>query len=249
MKPDPILEVCVDAVEAAKIVEAAGADRIELCGNLAAGGTTPSMGLINRCVDELSIPVFVMIRPRGGDFCYTDSEFATMKAEVELVVAAGAAGIVFGMLNPDGTINEDQTAELVQAAQGLPCTFHRAIDVCKKPLEAVTKLEELGISRILSSGQQANAWDGRELLKQMVELSTTMTIMPGSGVNASNIQELAAFTQAKEFHFSASLDAQSTMIHRNAAVSFQAQPKNEWVIPQGNAEKVIAIRTALGLTT
>ena len=241
-----LLEVCVDSFESAQSAEAAGADRVELCANLNEGGTTPGIGLVRQCVQGLDIPVMVMVRPRGGDFCYSGSEFATLEMEIEAIKESGAQGVVFGLLLPNGDLDVSRTQQLVEQARPMEVTFHRAFDVCRDPVKVLQQLDATGVNRVLSSGQQPSAWQGRQLLAKMVQFpAQQIQVMPGAGVNPENIQELANITGAREFHFSAFQPEQSGMIYRNPAVSFQAVPREEFTSTKGNPEKVKAIRAAL----
>ena len=252
------IEVCVDSLESALSAEAGGADRVELCANLAEGGTTPGIGLVRLCVERLNIPTMVMIRPRGGDFHYPDLEFETMLKEVEAVRQAGAYGVVIGILKSDGRVDLARTRRLVEAARfplfgqpekpedSLSITFHRAIDVCREPLAAVKELGEIGVNRILSSGLKATAWEGRATLKEMQEAAgEKIQIMAGAGVRPENVAELARETGIRSFHFSAFKEIPSPMKFKNPAVCFAGQFREEFVITQGDPERVRSVRKIL----
>lgn len=180
-----------------------GADRIELCANLAEGGTTPSLGHIRQCREAFSVQIFPIIRPRGGDFLYSTEEFDIMKKDVLLCKQLGCDGVVIGMLNRDGSVDSQRTAALVEAAYPLGITFHRAFDRCRDPFQSMEQLIEIGCERILSSGQQLIAPDGIELLAQLqTAAAERIIIMPGSGVRKENIKQLAEKTGCSEFHSS-----------------------------------------------
>ena len=161
------VEVCLEDIESAIAAQLGGANRVELCDNLTVGGTTPSIGLIKLVRQQIEIDLQVIVRPRGGDFCYTNLEFGVMKSDVEAIKSAGANGIVIGILKPDATIDIQRTQELVRLAEPLPVTFHRAFDHTPDPLLSLEILADNGISRILSSGQATSALKGVRLLKQL----------------------------------------------------------------------------------
>ena len=214
-----VLEIaCFDIASAIK-AEAAGADRVELCDNAAEGGTTQSYGTLKRIREVINIPVFPIIRPRGGDFLYNDEEYQTMLYDVRLCNDLGFKGIVFGLLDSDGSIDTKRTKQLVQAAGNMQVTFHRAYDRCKDPLQAMEALIDCGCKRILTSGQVPNAYDGRELIKQLIEQAAgRIIIMPGSGVRSNNIAELAIYSGARELHSSARKLCTSSMLYTKTSM-------------------------------
>jgi copper homeostasis protein len=180
-----------------------GADRIELCANLAEGGTTPSYGTINQCVGHFDVLIYTIIRPRGGDFLYTDEEFEIMQHDVKLCKQLGCDGIVVGVLNTDGSIDVKRTDALIELAYPMGATFHRAFDRCSDPFQAMEQLIEIGCERILTSGQQPGAPEGVKLLaKLQTAADHRIIIMPGSGVRKENIKMLADETGCTEFHSS-----------------------------------------------
>ena len=198
------LEIAVFTIHSAIHAAAAGADRIELCENPFDGGTTPSYGTLTTIRDKITIPVFPIIRPRGGDFLYTADEFEVIKKDVDLCKSLGFEGVVLGLLLADGTIDVARTTELVDRAYPLEVTFHRAFDRAKQPMEALEQVINCGCRRILTSGQVPNASDGKELIQQLQEKADDrISIMPGSGVRSGNIKELARFTGVTELHSSA----------------------------------------------
>ena len=185
-----ILEICASNYQSAINAQKAGAQRIELCSELAIGGITPSYGLIKETVKALSIPVFVLIRPRSGNFTYTDSEFEIMKHNIELCKELGCAGIVSGALNEDNTIDVKRTQELIEIAKPLPFTFHRAFDWTPNPSEAIKQLINVGADRVLTSGQASSAEQGLDTLSILkTEIGNKMIILPGGGINSENIKK------------------------------------------------------------
>ena len=183
-----IVEVCANSLESALVAERAGADRIELCSELAVGGLTPSYGLLKAVKQQISIPVHVLIRPRSGDFTYSDAEFDIMLTDIKLCAELGFEGIVTGVLLEDFTLDVERTRKLKSAAHELQFTFHRAFDWVVNPLEALVQLENMQVDYILSSGQQKSASLGIDFLSELKDKSTSVQIMPGSGVNAGNVK-------------------------------------------------------------
>jgi len=199
-----ILELAVFNLPSALTAAAGGADRIEVCENYSNGGTTPSYGILKTVREKVSIPAFVMICPRAGDFLYSDDEFEVIKKDILLSKQLGFDGTVCGILNMDGSIDKQRTAELVALAYPMEFTFHRAFDRCKDPLQALEDIIACGCNRILTSGQQANVLDGKELIQQLIQQADDrIIILPGGGLRSSNVAELKAFTGAIEFHTSA----------------------------------------------
>ena len=199
------LEIAVFSIEAAVTALKAGAHRIEFCENPQEGGTTPSYGSLKTLRSYTTQPVFPIIRPRGGDFFYSRSEFEVMKADLLIIKELGYLGAVIGLLNADGSIDTKRTKELVDiAGPSMQISFHRAFDRCNDPLIALEEIIETGCKRILTSGQVPNAADAIPLLKKLVEQAgDRMIIMPGSGVRSNNIKEITQATAAKEMHSSA----------------------------------------------
>ena len=197
------IEICAGNIESVLAADTGGADRVELCENLFEGGTTPSFGSIVLSKEKCSLDVFVIIRSRGGDFVYSEIEFEVMRKDVQSVVEIGADGIVIGCLKQDGTVDFEKCSRLIEAAKGLPVTFHRAFDVTPDPFEALETIKSLGIHRILTSGQKNRAEDGIKLIKELQEnAGANLRIMPGSGINESNIQNIALNTGVSSFHAS-----------------------------------------------
>jgi copper homeostasis protein len=199
-----VLEVCIDSVESAIAAERGGADRVELCSDLLEGGITPGAGLIASVRSRIAIDLFVMIRPRGGDFCYTDFEFEVMQEEIAHARRLGANGIVLGLLDEDGRVDVPRTRKLVELAQPLPVTFHRAIDMTPDLAAAMEDVISTGSKRILTSGGAPNATRGIPQIARMNEAAKgRIGIMPGGGITAHSIVSLAEGTGAAEFHSSA----------------------------------------------
>ncbi|HEY4334270.1 MAG TPA: copper homeostasis protein CutC [Puia sp.] len=210
------LEICSFNLASAILAQGAGADRIELCASPAEGGVTPSPGVIRGAREQLRIALYPIIRPRGGDFLYSDEEFRIMLRDVEFCKQAGCNGVVIGMLNADGTIDQSRCARLVEAAYPLGVTFHRAFDWAANPFEAMETIIQLGCERILTSGQRPTAEEGVGLIDQLVrQADDRIVIMPGSGVRSENIVSLAEKTGASEFHTSARLLEASAMGYVN----------------------------------
>jgi copper homeostasis protein len=198
-----IIEIATSDFETTKSAVEGGADRIELCANLAEGGTTPSYGTVLQCRKKFSVQLYPIIRPRGGDFLYTDDEFEIMMQDVKIFKQLGCEGVVIGLLHSNGSIDVERTARLVEAAYPLGVTFHRAFDRCNNPFEAMEQLIEIGCERILTSGQQPSVVDGVAVVTELnKKAANRIIIMPGSGVRADNIKMLAEKTGCIEFHSS-----------------------------------------------
>ncbi|MBO6606811.1 copper homeostasis protein CutC [Psychroserpens sp.] len=199
-----LLEICANSYQSAYNAQHAGAHRIELCSELSVGGITPSHGLIKQVISELTIDTFVLIRPRSGNFNYNDSEFEVMKTDIEFCKSVGCHGIVSGVLNADQTLDLKRTLELIELAKPLSFTFHRAFDLVPDPLQTLDQLIELGVDRILTSGQQTKAIDGLDLLIELNKRSQEkLIILPGSGININNVTSFKN-SGFKEIHSSAS---------------------------------------------
>jgi len=208
------IEIAVFSLEAAIEAIKAGAHRIEFCENPQEGGTTPSFGSLSTLISLTSKPVFPIIRPRGGDFLYTENEFNSMRSDILMARKLNYPGIVLGLLNADGTIDTARTKRLVDLASPMEVTFHRAFDRCKDPFKALEDIIATGCKRILTSGQVPNAGDALPLLKKLVEQAgDRIIIMPGSGVRSHNIIEIIQATGAKEIHSSARKMQASQMLY------------------------------------
>ncbi len=196
-------EICAPSVQSAIHADLGGADRIELCQNLAEGGTTPSFGSIQYCVENLSLKTYVLIRPRPGDFCYNNEEFEVIKKEVQACKELGVHGVVVGFLNPDRSLDLDKTKEIRELAGTMQLTFHRAIDICADWRSTLRQLIEIGYNRVLTSGTAPTAFQGIPVLKEMVqEAQGRIVILAGSGVNYTNGLEIVNQTGVRELHAS-----------------------------------------------
>ncbi len=233
-------EICTNSVESCVEAQKGGANRVELCAGIVEGGTTPSYGKIITARELLDIKLHVIIRPRGGDFLYNELEARTMERDIQLAKEAGADGVVIGCLTPEGDIDVPLAKRLVSVAEGMSVTFHRAFDVCRDPFTALEQIIELGCNRILTSGQQPTVVQGLSRLKELIEKAANrIIILPGSGINESNIARIANETGAREFHFSARENRQSGMIYRNTDIPMSSIPgHDEFLQSVTNAEKV-----------
>lgn len=236
-----IIEIATSDFATTKSAVEGGADRIELCANLAEGGTTPSLGTIKQCREAFNVLLYPIIRPRGGDFLYSKDEFAIMMNDVKLCKQLGCDGIVIGLLNMDGSIDVTRTSELIETAYPMGVTFHRAFDRCKDPFVALEELIEIGCERILTSGQKPSVVDGVDLIAELnKKADDRIIIMPGSGVRKENIKMLAQKTGCTEFHSSLRGKTKSPMqfVHPGFVGS---EDMNNSI----NKEDVIALRAVL----
>jgi copper homeostasis protein len=214
-----LFEACVESVEAAVAAQKGGANRVELCADLLEGGITPSSGTIWLTRQKLTIPMNVIIRPRGGDFCYNDAEFAVMKHDIEHAKALGADGVVIGILNANGTIDIERTQALIALARPMSVTFHRAFDMVRDPFAALETLIELGVDRILTSGQEETVWEGIELITELVKQAQgRIIIMPGGGITERNVARIIAHSDVTEFHAAVPKQVESQMQYRHTHV-------------------------------
>jgi copper homeostasis protein len=239
--PKYTIEIATVDFATTKSAVEGGADRIELCADLYQGGTTPSYGTILKCREAFDIQLFPIIRPRGGDFLYTDEEFAIMLHEIRLCKEAGCDGIVIGLLKRDGSIDQKRTAQLVKKAFPMEVTFHRAFDRCKDPFAALEEIIEVGCQRILTSGQKPAALEGADLIAELVRAANDrIVIMPGSGVRKENIRMLAEKTGALEFHSSLRSRAQGGMEFVHPAFT-----EEDYTNPAIDPAEVSAMKAAL----
>lgn len=216
-----ILENCANSAESCLRAQNGGADRVELCAGIPEGGTTPSYGEIKAARKLLTkTKLNVIIRPRGGDFLYSDTEIDIMTDDIRTARQLGADGVVFGCLNKDGNIDLDRMRILMKESEGLSVTFHRAFDVCRNPFEALEQIINLGCARILTSGQKPTAEAGIPLIRELIEKAgNRIIIMPGCGIRENNFKKILEETGAKEIHTSAREWVESQMIFRNPEVS------------------------------
>lgn len=214
------LEICCFTAESAYKAAQAGAHRIELCDNIAEGGTTPSHATISWVVRQLQIPVNVIVRPRGGDFLYSDTEYHLIKEDINQIKKLGANGIVIGFLTQTGEIDLERTSEAIKLAKPMEVTFHRAFDMCINPFEAIEQLKSIGINRILTSGGYTTAEKGASVLGQLVQRANNeIIIMPGSGITHKNLKKIIHLTQATEYHSSAKIYVEGNMQYRKNNLS------------------------------
>lgn len=235
-----ILEVCTGSMRSALAAQSGGADRIELCDNLPLGGTTPSFGMISQCKKRLNIPVFPIIRPRDGDFIYTKAEFEVMKEDVTCCLELGCEGIVFGILNLDGSIDMESCARLIALARPMQVSFHRAFDRCIDLEKGLEDIIELGFDRVLTSGGDLYAINGIQKLKSLVQQAgSRIIVMPGSGITDLNISEIALTTGANEFHSTAK------KLFTSGIDSVNAQPFQSYETDPGNVSRLKQILAQL----
>lgn len=231
------LEICVGSWDSAMAAQLGGADRIELCDNLAEGGTTPSYGMLLKCQKTLKIPFFPIIRPRGGDFHFSNDEFEIMKEDVIACKDLGCKGIVIGILRKDGSIDTERCAQLIDLAKGLEITFHRAFDRCNDLKKGLEDIIGLGCHRVLTSGGKENAFEGLELLKSLIiQAGSRISIMPGSGVNEQNLAQIALESGAHEFHTTAKI---------NVEYGIDATTGKKYSMMETSTEKVAQIKQIL----
>lgn len=234
-----LLEVCAGSLQSAINAQNGGAQRIELCDNLNEGGTTPSAGTIILTKKMLKIPVFVLIRPRPGDFLYSDQEFEIMKQDILFCKELRAEGVVLGILNKDGSVDIERVGQLVSLARPMQVTFHRAFDMTADPLQALEDISSLGIERILTSGQAMNADNGAGLISELIKISENkLVIMPGGGINEGNVIELLEKTGAREVHASLRTEVSSAMAFRKNSVSMEKHNNDEYSLMQTDAARV-----------
>ena len=224
------MEVCVDRIDSAINAQNGGAIRLELCSCLAEGGTTPTTGLLKIVKNHVTIPVYVMIRPRAGDFLYTQLEIDVMAEEMLQLKQAGADGFVFGMLNSNGDVDIEGCKKLLDIAHPLPVTFHRAVDLSRDIFEALEDITKLGFQRILTSGGCSSALEGANVIKEMIlkaEQGQNIIIMPGAGISENNLKDLLLKTKAKEFHGSARTKIPSAMIFQKNFIGMGSNSKTD----------------------
>ncbi len=246
MMTDIHIEVCVDSMESAIAAKRGGADRLELCANLIIGGTSPSPYLIREAAARTQLPVHVLLRPRFGDFCFTDDEKAEILEQISQLHALGASGAVIGALTPDGALDLPFLRQCREAASGLHLTLHRAFDTCRDAEEALEQAILLGFDTILTSGQQKTALEGASLLANLVKQAAgRITIMPGSGVSSENIALLAEKTGAETFHLSAKQTVPGAMIFKRPGVPMGLPVADEFMRTNTNTEEVRRAKLSL----
>ncbi len=240
------LEVCVDSVESAVIAQEGGADRLEVCANLVIGGTTPGVSQFKQIRRACDMELNVLIRPRFGDFLYTEAEFCMLAEDIELFRELGADGVVVGCLKPDGHLDIERMRILRERAKDVHMTLHRAFDVCQDPERTLEEAVLLGIDTILTSGQKANCMEGKEQIRQWIlQAKDRIEILVGSGVNAEVIRRLREEIQASSFHMSGKRICESGMIYRNSQVNMGIPGLNEFEIYRTDKKEIERAREAL----
>ncbi len=243
------LEICCYGVDCAMTAQQAGADRVELCAGPREGGLTPSAGSLEAARREISIPVHPIVRPRGGDFCYTAREFEIMKSDVARICEMGFPGLVIGMLDEEAHIDRSRMRQIMALGDGVQVTFHRAFDLCHSPNRALEELTALGVARILTSGQQQSAENGIALLRELNEQSEGPIIMAGAGVRLSNLQKFLD-SGLSEVHSSASRLVTSPMRYRKAGVSMCSEAEmDEFSRYCVDSDVVEAMKSVMQLNT
>lgn len=216
-----LLEVCTNSLISSIHAQEGGAHRIELCQALSEGGVTPSVGMLRLTRKRLHIPIYVLIRPRGGNFCYNSLEIQEIKEDIHICKEEGADGVVIGCLLPNGEVDVTNMQLLIDAAGKTPVTFHRAFDVAIHPFQALSTIIELGCARVLTSGQKNTAYEGRTLIRQLIEKAANkIIIMPGSGITESNIAAIVQDTRAKEVHCTGKKWIPTAMTYTNSELSY-----------------------------
>lgn len=233
------LEVCVDTAEGAVAAERGGATRIELCGNLIIGGTTPSTSLLEIVKEKVTIPVHTIIRPRFGDFCYTDLEFEEIKRQVISMKKYGADGVVIGILKPDGSLDKERMEILIGLARPMNVVLHRAFDVCRDPFEALETAKALGINAILTSGQKETALEGADLIGELIKKANgEIDIMPGGGIDSTTILPIIEKTNATSYHMSGRVEKESLMVYRKEGVPMGLPILSEYAVFETDSKEI-----------
>lgn len=239
------LEICVDSYSSAAAAVKGGADRLELCSCLMAGGLTPDTALLEQIREESDISVRCLMRPRYGDFLYDEAETEMMEKQIKRLSAAGADGFVIGCLNPGGNLDMDKMQRLIDAADGKGITLHRAIDVSRDGIKTAHEAAELGIDTILTSGREASCWEGREFIGKLLDEELPLTIMPGAGVNADIIRKMKKIMPISCFHMSGKVSIDSGMRYRHGGVPMGIPGLDEYSIWQTDEKAVRAAAEAL----
>jgi copper homeostasis protein len=241
-----ILEGCVDSVESAIIANRSGANRLELCSNLIIGGTTPSKWLFHEVKKYCNTKIHVLIRPRFGDFCYSEYEFNIMKEEVNMFRELGAEGIVIGILKPDGSLDLERMAQMIALAGNMSITLSRAYDVCFDPFDTMVQAIELGVHTILTSGQENSCLKGKDLIAKLIRKAAgQIDILVSGGVCAEVIKELYPITHATSYHMSGKVIRESNMIYRKENVTMGLPSLSEYEIWQTEEQKIIDAKEVL----
>jgi copper homeostasis protein len=239
-----LVEICCASLEDALEAERGGADRVELCSALFLGGLTPSLGTIIEAKARLKIPIMVMIRPRGGGFCYTKSEMAVMERDAVLAAEQGAEGMVFGILNADGGIDEERCKRLRKLIGDRQAVFHRAFDVTPDPFRSLDQLVELGFTRVLTSGQEDTVPEGAQLIKRLIEYAgARIEILPGGGIKPLSLRQVVESTGCKQVHLTAFKTQSDTSVRGRPFVTFGGAlypPEDQYQVADRNlVERIV----------
>ena len=242
-----LLEICCGSAEDAIVAARNGADRVELNNNLFQGGLTPSIGTLRTVKEHADIPVMAMVRPRAGGFCYTDIEMETARADAKALLQAGADGLVFGFLHGDGTIDEERTKEFVEICEGRPCVFHRAIDVTPDWKRALDSLIQLGVTRVLTSGQESDVFFALDTIAEMIQFAgDAIEILPGAGITLRNVERVVAATGCKQVHLARHKAYPETSVANNRSIYYGGAlypPEDRFEITDG--DYVAAVKAKL----
>ncbi len=243
----PTIEVCVESLDGLVAAQEARADRVELCAALSEGGVTPSLGTVRAALRAATIPVHVLVRPRGGDFLYSELEFESLRDDVAALARTGAAAVAVGCLRHDGAVDESRTSELVRAAGGMSVTFHRAFDMTRDPEEALGALIRCGVNRVLTSGRHPSALEGAGILARTVAQAAGKIGVVGCGrIRAESVVEVLQKTALREIHFAPLRTGASGMLYRNPRLSIGATaPEREYLRPQTDPEAIRALIEAI----
>lgn len=249
MNPHVLVEVCVDSVQSAIAAERGGAERVELCSGLVEGGVTPSAGLIEMTRAKVSLALHVMIRPRGGDFCYDSDELETMQRDIALAKQLGANGVVFGILDVNANVDIARTQQLVNLARPLEITFHRAFDMTADLFRALEDVCSTGADRLLTSGGEQTSIEGQATITQLVARAQgRIVVMPGSGIKPENARRLVEQTGVREMHVGLRSSLPSPMVHHNLGISMGTIPGREYQRFRVLEESVRSLCSALART-
>lgn len=242
-----VLEICVDSVESAVAAESGGAQRVELCSALGEGGLTPSLGLIRAVRSRINISLHVMIRPRGGDFFYSDDEFEVMRDDIVHAAQCGADGVALGLLTVEGDVDVERTRKLVELARPMEVTFHRAIDMARHIDSALEDVIRTGADRVLTSGAEPSAMQGRHRIRELVRAANgQIRVMAGGGVRAENVQEIAQVTGAREFHAALRRTVHSPIKHQRHKVHLGNSGTDEYARSVVRTADVRTLKESLG---
>ncbi len=241
-----LLEICCGSAEDAIVAARSGADRVELNSNLFQGGLTPSIGSLLTVKEHADIPVMAMVRPRAGGFCYTDIETETARADAKALLKAGADGLVFGFLHPDGTVDEERTRAFVDLAEGKPCVFHRAIDVVPDWKRALDSLIRLGVTRVLTSGQESDVFFALDTIAEMIRFAgDAIQILPGAGITLKNVSRVVAQTGCTQVHLARHRAYPDTSVANNRSIYYGGAlypPEDSFEITDGDYVSAVRAR-------